>query len=93
MRHSHINDPELLSAFPRSGFIPANNMDYHAIETSAKAIGLEVTEKDTASIALDLHCKGVTYSGKTVLSPFHLQVIEGQHIAILGASGAEKQHC
>lgn len=35
-----MKDPELLAAFPRSGFIPANNMDYHAIETSAKNIGL-----------------------------------------------------
>ncbi len=27
-----------------------------------------MTEKDTASIALDLHCKGVTYSGKSTIT-------------------------
>lgn len=35
-----MNDPELLAAFPRSGFIPANDADYLEIETSAKRIGL-----------------------------------------------------
>lgn len=35
-----MNDPELLAAFPRGGFIPANNADYLAIESSAKHIGL-----------------------------------------------------
>ncbi len=35
-----INDPELLAAFPRSGFIPASNTDYDVIESSAKNIGL-----------------------------------------------------
>lgn len=35
-----MDDPELLAAFPRGGFIPANNADYLEIETSAKRIGL-----------------------------------------------------
>lgn len=35
-----MDDPELLAAFPRGGFIPANNADYLAIEASAKHIGL-----------------------------------------------------
>lgn len=35
-----MDDPELLAAFPRSGFVPANNADYLQIETSAKQIGL-----------------------------------------------------
>lgn len=35
-----MQDADLLAAFPRSGFIPANNMDYHEIEASAKNIGL-----------------------------------------------------
>ena len=35
-----MDDPELLAAFPRGGFIPANNADYLAIESSAKYIGL-----------------------------------------------------
>ncbi|MDH5551776.1 MAG: putative selenate ABC transporter substrate-binding protein [Nitrosomonas sp.] len=35
-----MDDPELLAAFPRSGFIPANNADYLEIETSANHIGL-----------------------------------------------------
>lgn len=35
-----LDDPELLSAFPRSSFIPANDADYDRIEASAKEIGL-----------------------------------------------------
>lgn len=35
-----MNSPELLSAFPRSGFIPATNNDYLPIENVAKEIGL-----------------------------------------------------
>jgi len=35
-----MNDPALLAAFPRSGFIPATNSDYAPIESTGKAIGL-----------------------------------------------------
>jgi phosphonate transport system substrate-binding protein len=35
-----IDDPELLEAFPRSAFVPADNDDYQAIEDTAEAIGL-----------------------------------------------------
>ena len=35
-----ISDPDLLSAFPRNGFIPTNNDNYHAIAVSAKRMGL-----------------------------------------------------
>lgn len=35
-----IDDPELLAAFPRSAFVPADNEDYRAIEDTAEAIGL-----------------------------------------------------
>lgn len=35
-----MDDPELLAAFPRSGFVPANNAGYLEIETSAVRIGL-----------------------------------------------------
>ena len=35
-----IDDPELLQAFPRSAFVPADNDDYQAIEDTAEAIGL-----------------------------------------------------
>jgi len=35
-----MDDPELLAAFPRKGFIAADNNDYQAIEDTAKAIGL-----------------------------------------------------
>jgi len=35
-----IDDPELLDAFPRSAFVPADNDDYQAIEDTAEAIGL-----------------------------------------------------
>ncbi len=35
-----MDDPELLAAFPRSGFIAASNDDYLAIEETAKALGL-----------------------------------------------------
>ncbi|MDH5479278.1 MAG: putative selenate ABC transporter substrate-binding protein [Nitrosomonas sp.] len=34
-----INDAEILATFPRSSFVPANNEDYHMIETSARIIG------------------------------------------------------
>ncbi len=42
LRHAllAIKDPELLSAFPRKGFISANNSDYELLEASAKTIGL-----------------------------------------------------
>jgi phosphonate transport system substrate-binding protein len=36
----HMNAPELLAAFPRSGFIPASNKDYEPIKKVAKEIGL-----------------------------------------------------
>jgi phosphonate transport system substrate-binding protein len=36
----NMQDPALLDAFPRSGFIPASNEDYEAILETAKAIGL-----------------------------------------------------
>lgn len=36
----NIKDADLLASFPRSGFIPAYNKDYDAIESSAKAIKL-----------------------------------------------------
>ena len=35
-----MKDPDLLKAFPRSGFIPAKNSDYKPIEDVAKSIGL-----------------------------------------------------
>ncbi len=35
-----MSAPELLAAFPRSGFIPATNADYAPIENVAKEIGL-----------------------------------------------------
>jgi phosphonate transport system substrate-binding protein len=35
-----MNDPALLKAFPRSGFIPASNSDYDPIEKVGKSIGL-----------------------------------------------------
>ena len=35
-----MNDPDLLAAFPRSGFIPASNADYAPIEKVGKEIGL-----------------------------------------------------
>jgi phosphonate transport system substrate-binding protein len=35
-----MNDPDLLKAFPRSGFIPAKNADYEPIKNTAKSIGL-----------------------------------------------------
>ena len=35
-----MDDPELLAAFPRSGFIAASNDDYQTIEDTAKAIRL-----------------------------------------------------
>jgi phosphonate transport system substrate-binding protein len=35
-----IKDPELLSSFPRQGFIPASNEDYIPILDTAKSIGL-----------------------------------------------------
>lgn len=35
-----MTDPELLAAFPRSGFIPANNADYAPIEATAVTIGI-----------------------------------------------------
>lgn len=35
-----MNEPELLAAFPRSGFVPASNDDYAPIEATAVSIGL-----------------------------------------------------
>lgn len=35
-----MNEPDLLKAFPRSGFIPAQNSDYAPIEKVGKSIGL-----------------------------------------------------
>ena len=35
-----MDDPELLAAFPRKGFIAADNDDYQTIEDTAKSIGL-----------------------------------------------------
>ena len=35
-----MDDPELLEAFPRAGFIAASNDDYQTIEDTAKALGL-----------------------------------------------------
>lgn len=35
-----MDDPELLAAFPRSGFIPASNADYGPIEETGKTLGL-----------------------------------------------------
>ena len=35
-----MNSPELLAAFPRSGFISASNEDYIPIRNVAKEIGL-----------------------------------------------------
>jgi phosphonate transport system substrate-binding protein len=35
-----MSDPDLLATFPRNGFIPTNNDNYHAIAASAKSIGL-----------------------------------------------------
>lgn len=45
---------------------------------------------ETTDILLDLHCSGLAYEQKTVLKPFHLQILPGQRIAVLGASGAGK---
>ncbi len=36
----NMNDPDLLASFPRSSFVPADNLDYEPIENVAKAIGL-----------------------------------------------------
>ncbi len=35
-----MDDPALLAAFPRRGFVPAENSDYTPIEETARAIGL-----------------------------------------------------
>lgn len=35
-----MKDPQLLAAFPRSGFVPARNSDYDAILSTARAVGL-----------------------------------------------------
>lgn len=35
-----MNSPDLLAAFPRSGFIPSSNSDYEPIKNVAKEIGL-----------------------------------------------------
>lgn len=35
-----MNDPELLSSFPRQGFIPASNSDFEPVRKVAKQIGL-----------------------------------------------------
>ncbi|UWQ18460.1 putative selenate ABC transporter substrate-binding protein [Jannaschia sp. M317] len=35
-----LDDPEILAAFPRSGFIPAENADYQPIEDTARALDL-----------------------------------------------------
>ena len=35
-----MNDPELLKSFPRSAFVPANNLDYEPIRKTARSIGL-----------------------------------------------------
>ena len=35
-----MNDPELLSSFPRQGFIPASNADFEPVRKVAKQIGL-----------------------------------------------------
>ncbi len=35
-----MNDPDLLSAFPRKAFVPASNDDYQAIIDTAKSIGI-----------------------------------------------------
>ncbi len=35
-----MNDPELLSSFPRQGFIPASNSDFEPVRKVAKKIGL-----------------------------------------------------
>lgn len=39
-----MTDPELLTAFPRSGFIPATNADYAPIEATAISIGIMDTQ-------------------------------------------------
>ncbi len=36
----NMTDPDLLAAFPRSGFIPAENADYAPIENTAVTIGI-----------------------------------------------------
>ncbi|MFT5236407.1 MAG: phosphonate transport system substrate-binding protein [Shewanella sp.] len=36
----NMDDPDLLASFPRSSFVPAENLDYEPIENVAKAIGL-----------------------------------------------------
>jgi len=36
----NMSDVELLAAFPRKSFVPADNSDYEAIEKTARAIGL-----------------------------------------------------
>ena len=35
-----MDDPELLASFSRTGFIPASNTDFRAIEDTARAVGL-----------------------------------------------------
>ena len=35
-----MDDPELLSRFPRSGFIPASNADFEPIAETARSVGL-----------------------------------------------------
>jgi len=85
-----FDDPELLSVFPRSSFISTNDADYDRIEASAKEIGLLNKNNNMRTPILDLQCHGIQYGEKTVLAPFHLQLIEGQHVAILGSSGAGK---
>ncbi|WOI58354.1 putative selenate ABC transporter substrate-binding protein [Palleronia sp. LCG004] len=35
-----LEDPEILAAFPRSGFVPASNADYAPIEETARALDL-----------------------------------------------------
>lgn len=49
-----------------------------------------IKNSNTHASILDLQCHGIQYGEKTVLAPFHLQLVEGQHIAILGSSGAGK---
>lgn len=39
-----MTDPDLLAAFPRSGFIPATNADYAPIEATAISIGIMDTQ-------------------------------------------------
>ena len=49
-----------------------------------------IKNRNTHAPIPDLRCHGIQYGEKTVLAPFHLQLIEGQHVAILGSSGAGK---